>query len=75
MEKLGLSPVGKDCSWFTVFTNVSTQGMLCHRDFKFHQGEASWKEGQLSVPSKQGGDQAEVLRARAICLSPMSTCS
>lgn len=49
-----MSPVGEGLLHFTVFTNVSTQlyparyGAL--GDFKFHEGEASWKEAELSAP-------------------------
>ena len=42
MEKLGLSPVSKGLLWFTVFTNVSTQGdTVSLGTLNFIKGEAS----------------------------------
>lgn len=59
MEKLGLSPVSKGLLWFTVFTNVSTQGdTVSLGTLNFIKGEASWKEGSRVICSRvnKGGD-------------------
>lgn len=73
MEKLGLSPVSKGLLWFTVFTNVSTQGdTVSLGTLNFIKGEASWKEGSSYLfQSKQRWRRSGGTQSKGLFASPL----